>query len=187
MSAAAGRPAPRPKLRCPACGEVVTLPATNCPDCGVDLRTGYLKKKRARRGLRDWAMAGAWALGLAGAAWFLFQNAPWRAAGPPTAARPAAAPAGLTAEGRRAAIEAAPAGFQQLAEDNPLLLLPYIYVYRAKTAVTRYQGQFEGRYDQLKLFDDFQDLQVYRKATPAQRQIMLQEIFDQTRAGAAHD
>jgi hypothetical protein len=33
---------PAPKMRCPACTNLVTLPAASCPSCQVDLRTGFL-------------------------------------------------------------------------------------------------------------------------------------------------
>ncbi|MCL2029093.1 MAG: hypothetical protein FWG97_01560 [Deltaproteobacteria bacterium] len=34
-------PKPLPKLRCPGCGKLVTLPATECIFCGTDFRTGF--------------------------------------------------------------------------------------------------------------------------------------------------
>ncbi|MDR3038583.1 MAG: hypothetical protein LBV21_04750 [Candidatus Adiutrix sp.] len=46
-------PRPLPKLRCPNCAKLVTLPATECPFCRTDLRTGLAPKEEiAHLGLR---------------------------------------------------------------------------------------------------------------------------------------
>ena len=167
----------RPKLRCPACGAEMTPPVDFCPECGADPRLAYLKKKRPPR---LWArvLLGLQFCLLAGAFGLLYKHAPWRGDGPAPASAPA--PAGLSPEARREAISAAPAEFQRLAEENPLILLPYIYVYRAKTSIERHQGQFQAQFDQILELGLSQDLAEFQKATPAQRQKLLEELFKVT-------
>ena len=70
-----------------------------------------------------------------------------------------------------------PAEFQRLAEENPLLLLPYIYVYRAKTSLERHQDQFQAQFGQIGELDLSRDIVAFQKATPGQRQMMLEELF----------
>ena len=167
----------RPKLRCPACGEEMTPPVDFCPECGADPRLAFLKKKRPRR---LWArvMLGAQICLLAAVFGLLYKHAPWRGDGPPAAP----ASAGLSPEAKREAISAAPANFQRLAEENPILLLPYIYVYRAKTSVERHQDQFQAQFDQIVELGLSRDIVAFQKATPAQRQKMLEELFEKTKA-----
>ncbi|MDR2725000.1 MAG: zinc ribbon domain-containing protein [Candidatus Adiutrix sp.] len=167
------RPA-RPKLRCPACGAEMTPPVEFCPECGADPRLAFLKKKRPRR-LWPRILFGAQFCLLAAAFGLLYKHAPWRGDGLPPA--PVSAPAGLSPEARREAIAAAPAEFQRLAEENPLLLLPYIYVYRAKTSLERHQDQFQAQFGQIGELDLSRDIVAFQKATPGQRQKMLEELF----------
>ncbi|MCL2029580.1 MAG: zinc ribbon domain-containing protein [Deltaproteobacteria bacterium] len=169
----------RPKLRCPACEEEVTLPATFCPECGVELRTAYLKKKSPKLKLKTIFFAGIQLCVLAFVLNLLWKNASWNK---PSPSPPPPSPAMrlLTPEERRAAIAAAPPEFHRLAEENPILLLPYIYVYRAKTAVVNYQEQFQARYRELEKISGLEDLATYQKATPGQRQLMLRDLFGET-------
>ena len=180
---------PKPfKLRCPDCGSILTPPVSYCPECQVDLRLAYLKKKRPQRSLLGKLSFGLQVGLLVAAAIWLVKHAPWSDAG---GQAPGAAPAsqaglaqrpGLTDEARREAIAAAPAGFQKLAEEHPLLLLPYIYVYRAKTAVERLQEQSQARHRQIEKFSDWpQDIVTFKKSAPGQRRQMLEELFEETK------
>ena len=179
------KPTARPKLRCPACGAELTPPVSSCPACGVDMRFSYLKRKRRRPLWAEILIGAQFCLLAALGVWLLKSH--WRGEAPNEAPafltasdRP---PVGLlTPEAKREAISAAPAEFQRLAEENPLLLLPYIYVYRGKTAVQNYQDQYKARYSQIEELTGLsQDFLTFQKATPAQRQQILQELFDNSR------
>jgi hypothetical protein len=172
---------PKPKLRCPACEAEVTLPAAVCPNCQVDLRLGYLKKKRPRLKLKTAAWLGIQICAFVFVVNLLWKHVSWNKPAPsiPAAAYNPASLSPLTPEARRESIAAAPIEFQRLAEENPLLLLPYIYVYRAKTAAQRYQRQFEGRYSQMEEIDALQDLAIIQKASPAERQRILLNLWEE--------
>ena len=81
---------PKPKLRCPACEEEVTLPAIFCPECGVELSTAYLKKKRPKLKLRNIFFAGIQLCILAFVLNLLWKHASWNK---PSTSPPPPAPA----------------------------------------------------------------------------------------------
>jgi hypothetical protein len=77
----------RPKLRCPACSSLVTLPAELCPRCGAHLRTGYRPEAEEAPAGRGRLILGLAVLVLVIAAAVLFfvlsaANKPRAAAGP---------------------------------------------------------------------------------------------------------
>ncbi|MDR1045598.1 MAG: hypothetical protein LBP33_10850 [Candidatus Adiutrix sp.] len=77
----------RPKLRCPACASLVTLPAEKCPRCGAHLRTGYRPEAEEAPGWRGRLILGLAVLILVIASAALFfvlsaDNQPKAAAGP---------------------------------------------------------------------------------------------------------
>lgn len=127
----------RPQLRCPSCGSTFTPPAEICPDCRFDLRLGCYRKKQL---LPDWlqlppeimrplktaitiglvlAFGGAAVSGIHG-----YLN------------RPPAPPA---------EVPRAPDSFQRLAGEYPVLLRPYVIMYKTKSAVADYRDNLTYR------------------------------------------
>jgi len=175
-----GQSASRPKLRCPGCGAELTPPVDFCPHCGGDIRLSYLKRKRKRPLWVEILIGAQFCLLVAFGVWLLKTH--WRSDVSKEVATDLPSVGLLTPEAKREAISAAPPEFQRLAEENPLLLLPYIYVYRGKTAAQKYQNLDKERYGQLEELTGLShDYLTIQKATPAQRQQMLHDLFDTTK------
>lgn len=173
------RPAGRPQLRCPACADLFTPPAETCPACGIDLRLG---RRRKRRLLPKWlkippqllrplkkivALGLCLALvGLAADGIYSYIN------------RPPAPPA---------EVPRAPDSFQRLAGEYPILLRPYVVMYKAQAAVGDYRDNLVYRQrfmeEMAKAADPDQSgagdeaLTLSRRMTPGQRIRMLRELL----------
>lgn len=168
----------RPQLRCPACGSTFTPPAEICPDCRVDLRLG----RRKRQFLPDWLqlppeimrpLKTATIIGLAlafgGAAVSGVHGYLNRPPAPP------------------AAVPRAPDSFQRLAREYPVLLRPYVIMYKTRAAVAEQRDNLTYRQHFMEELaksvnadanDDATEIIVMsRRLTPGQRLKMLKELM----------
>lgn len=172
-------PRRRPQLRCPACAAHFTLPAEICPHCRIDLRLGCRRKKRL---LPRWlripprllrplgrvvtlglmlALAGAAVKGIYG-----YVHRP---------------PAPM------AAVPRAPDAFQRLAGEYPILLRPYVIMYKTRAAVADYRDNLTYRQHFMEELaksaavdvdqGDREALVMSRQLTPGQRLRMLKELM----------
>lgn len=172
------RPASRPQLRCPACGVLFTPPAETCPACRIDLRLGCRRKKKllpkwlkippgVLRPLKKISAIGLTLglLGLVASGVYGYLNRP--------PAKPAEVPR-------------APDSFQRLAGEYPILLRPYVVMYKTQAAVADYRDNLVYRQrfmEELAKASDPGQLQegdeavaMSRRMTPGQRMRMLREL-----------
>jgi|GEM_PF-3194061 hypothetical protein len=174
------RSASRPQLRCPACAALFTPPAETCPVCRIDLRLGCRRKKRF---LPKWLqipprimrpLKKVTGLGLTLALIGLAANGIYGYLN-----RPPAMPA---------EVPRAPDTFQRLAGEYPVLLRPYVVMYKTQAAVADYRDNLVYRQrfmeELAKASETGQGAEgdealvaMSRRMTPGQRIRMLRELL----------
>lgn len=169
----------RPQLRCPACGSIFTPPAEICPDCRYDLRLGCRRKRQLLPGwlqlppeimrpLKTAVLIGL-LLAFGGAAVSGIHSYLNRPPAPP------------------AAVPRAPDSFQRLAGEYPVLLRPYVIMYKTRSAVADYRDNLTYRQQfmeelakSVNASDDEgtkEAIAMSRQMTPGQRLRMLKELI----------
>ena len=139
----------RPKLRCPACGSMVDLPATDCSECGADLRTGALPKNEQLefflKHLKTGAKVAAFLLVV-----LVFYNGFLKYR---FETRQAEHQSRADSRPRMLALEETPEAVKRLAKEHPVLARPYVRVIEARSAVIKY-NQTMGK--QQKALDELE-------------------------------
>lgn len=174
----------RPQLRCPACGAAFSPPADFCPECRIDLRIGARRKRHLLRRLinkippqyRRPVKKGLYLGGLmilAISAYAGFQGYRNRSPAAPTdmPARP-------------------PDNFQRLSKEYPVLLRPYVIMFKTRAAVEKYRDSLSSRQELMAEMalaasssdseDHAEIVEMSRRMTPNQRARMLRELMTLT-------
>lgn len=165
-------------MRCPACGAHFSPPAEICPRCRFDLRLGARQRRPwpkwlkipspIRRPLKLACTAGL-VLALFAAVLGGLQG---------DNNRPPAAPV---------AVPRAPDSFQRLAGEYPVLLRPYVIMYKARAAVADYRDNLGYRQRFMEelakasetggMSETDEIVIMSRRMTPGQRMRMLRELM----------
>lgn len=152
-----------PKMRCPACGDLIALPADTCPDCGVVLRNwlpGMPQAQEPSSVIVNSLKMTVKVMLLVGLSVILVK-AFW--------------PRDYTKSGT---------DFQSLAREHPVLLKPYVVVYEtrqiidgANDSLTRRQRIIEAAAkDPARGEVSEEALEYSRRMTPHQRAKTLKEL-----------
>lgn len=169
-----GKMAETRTLRCPGCADMIELPAEICSRCCFDLRLGYRPKRRfwprlpkSFRCLTPFLTLLVLLI-LADKVWEGVQN--YLQAPPP----------------KPVVIARAPDSFASLAAENPILLKPYVLIYKARAAVAEYQDQVGYRQRFMAELANAsaaygngtdETEEMFRKMTPAERLKTLKELM----------